>query len=101
MKQSVPAAQDSTLLVTMTVGQLREIVRVELHAIVTDPIGSRASAGDKRYYTVKEAAACSSLGVSTIRLHIRRRRLRAHRAGRRILIKRSDLDLYLQSQPVT
>ena len=100
MKQGVPPAHDSTLLVTMTVAQLRELVRTELHAIVNEPVRSRTQAGDKDYFTVKEAAACSGLGASTIRLHIRRRRLAAQRVGRRVLIKRIDLDLFLQSQPV-
>lgn len=85
MKQSVPAAHDSILLVIMTVGQLRELVCGELHAIVADAVKSRTPARDKDYFTVKEAAACSGLGASTIRLHIRRRRLAAQ-CVRKVLI---------------
>jgi excisionase family DNA binding protein len=101
MKQPVIAAQDSTLLVTTTVGQLRELVRDELHAIVADAAKSRIPGGDKGYFTMKEAAACSGLGASTIRLHIRHGRLAVQRVGRRILIKRSDLDFFLQSETIT
>jgi excisionase family DNA binding protein len=99
MKQPMTAAQDSILLVTMTVGQLRELMRHELHAMMADAAESRTPGGDKAYFTVKEAAACSGLGASTIRLHIRHSRLAVKRVGRRILIKRSDLDFFLQSHP--
>ena len=101
MRQSSTNGLDSTLLVTMTIGQLRDVMRHELQAIVGDPVSTRRPGGKKEYFTVKEAAECSGLGASTIRLKIRRRQLRAQRVGRRVLIKRSDLDVFLQSHPIT
>jgi excisionase family DNA binding protein len=55
---------------------------------------------DKSFLTVKQAAATSGLGVSTIRLYIRRRQLRAQQVGRRVLIKRGDLERFLEANPI-
>jgi excisionase family DNA binding protein len=78
---------------------LRRIVREE----ITAPIGNRTSksmdAPGKAYLTVKQAAEASGLGASTIRLYIRKRQLRAQQVGRRVLIKRSDLEAFLEAQP--
>ena len=52
------------------------------------------------FLTVKQAAAISGLGASTIRLAIRRRQLRAQKVGRRVVIKRNDLEAFLESNPV-
>jgi excisionase family DNA binding protein len=54
---------------------------------------------DKGFLTIKEAAAYSGLGSSTIRLCIRKRQIQTHKVGRRILIKRTDLDAFLESNP--
>lgn len=56
--------------------------------------------GDKAFLTVKRAAESCGLGASTIRLYIRKRQLRAQQVGRRVLIKRSDLDRFLESNPI-
>jgi len=40
------------------------------------------------------------LGASTIRLYIRRRQLRAQQVGRRVLVKRSDLEKFLETNPI-
>jgi excisionase family DNA binding protein len=53
----------------------------------------------KSYLTIKQAAEMSGLGASTIRLAIRRRQLQAQNVGRRILIKRNDLDNFLGANP--
>jgi excisionase family DNA binding protein len=55
---------------------------------------------DKTFLTVKQAAETSGLGVSTIRLLIRKRQLRAQKVGRRVLIKRSDLESFLEANPI-
>ena len=55
---------------------------------------------EKSFLTVKKAAETSGLGVSTIRLLIRKRQLRAQRVGRRVLIKRSDLEIFLESNAI-
>ena len=55
---------------------------------------------DKSFLTVKQSAVASGLGGSTIRLAIRRRQLRAQKVGRRVLIKRSDLESFLEANPI-
>ncbi len=54
----------------------------------------------KCYFTIEEAATFSLLGSSTIRLYIRKRELKAHQVGRRIIIKRTDLEGFLESHPI-
>ena|SRR5215468_9590916 len=56
-------------------------------------------ASNKTFLTVKQCAEVSGLGISTIRLYLRRRKIPAQKIGRRILIKRSDLDRFLESNP--
>jgi excisionase family DNA binding protein len=60
----------------------------------------QTGAADKCFFTVKQAAETSGLGVSTIRLYIRRRQLRAQQVGRRVLIKRGDLERFLEANPI-
>jgi excisionase family DNA binding protein len=55
---------------------------------------------EKLFLTVKQAAEASGLGASTIRLYIRKRQLRAQQVGRRVVIKRSDLETFLEAQPI-
>jgi excisionase family DNA binding protein len=55
---------------------------------------------DRAFLTVKQAAETSGLGASTIRLAIRKRHLRAQKVGRRVLVKRSDLELFLEADPI-
>jgi len=52
------------------------------------------------YLTVKEAARLSRLGESTIRAAIRRRQLKANQVGSRVIIKRTDLEQYIESHPI-
>jgi len=63
--------------------------------------GGAQPAADKSFLTIKQAAETSGLGASTIRLAIRRRQLRAQKVGRRVLIKRSDLEMFLEADPIT
>lgn len=67
---------------------------------LTDCSGTQKVNGSKAFLTVKQAAEASGLGVSTIRLYIRKRQLRAQHVGRRVLIKRIDLDHFLESNPI-
>ena len=61
---------------------------------------TQSIATNKSFLTVKQAAEISGLGSSTIRLAIRRRQLRAQKVGRRVLVKRSDLESFLQANPI-
>ena len=54
----------------------------------------------KCYLTIKEAADISRLGPSTIRLYIRKRELRACEVGSRVIIKRTDLEQFLEAHPI-
>ena len=63
--------------------------------------GAQSTVAEKSFLTVKQAAETSGLGASTIRLAIRRRQLRAQRVGRRVLVKRSDLEGFLEATPIT
>jgi excisionase family DNA binding protein len=77
---------------------VREAVR---EAMNLSPRGTmQARVTDKSFLTVKQAAEASGLGVSTIRLLIRRRQLRAQKVGRRVLVKRSDLEKLLEANPI-
>jgi excisionase family DNA binding protein len=67
---------------------------------LTDCRAQENTQTNRLFLTVREAAKASGLGSSTIRLYIRKRQLRAHQVGRRVLIKRSDLDSFLESQPM-
>jgi excisionase family DNA binding protein len=58
------------------------------------------ASADKAYVTVKQAADISGLGSSTIRLYIRKRQLQAQKVGSRLLIKRTDLEAFLESNPI-
>jgi excisionase family DNA binding protein len=56
--------------------------------------------GEKSFLTIKQAAETCGLGASTIRLAIRKRRFRAQKVGRRVLVKRNDLESFLESHPI-
>lgn len=63
-------------------------------------LNRESAVSGKVFLTVKQAAETSGLGASTIRLAIRRRQLRAQRVGRRVLIKRIDLESFLEANPI-
>jgi len=97
--------QDSDLAVTLSIGQLRQIIRGEIreamgqnrHGRVDSGIPSEAS---RPYLTVKEAAEIARLATSAIRLFIRKRELKAHKVGSRVIIKRIDLERFLEAHPI-
>ncbi|MSP40129.1 MAG: helix-turn-helix domain-containing protein [Deltaproteobacteria bacterium] len=77
---------------------VKEAVR---EAMAMNPSGMAQSvAVNKSFLTVKQAAETSGLGASTIRLAIRRRKLRAQKVGRRVLVKRGDLENFLEAEPI-
>ena len=86
-----------------------EAFRAELRDIVKEAIQAANQNGHQHkrpveaaspYLTVKEAANLSRLGQSTIRLMIRKRELKAHQVGSRIIIRRTDLEGFLESHPI-
>lgn len=79
---------------------LRKIIREEIHSALQLMHIHRNETTDKDYLAVTEAAGVSGLAVSTIRLLIRRRTLTALKVGRRVLIKRADLQAFLDRQRI-
>ena len=84
---------------------LAAILKAIVKAAVREAMASNAKAAtqsptEKSFLTIKQAADVSGLGVSTIRLYIRKRQLRAQQVGRRVLVKRSDLENFLETNPI-
>jgi excisionase family DNA binding protein len=55
---------------------------------------------DKLRLSINEACALSGLGESTLRLHCKKGKLRHKRVGRRIIIRRVDLERFLDPELV-
>jgi len=94
--------QESDPSVLLTVGQLRLLIREEVEkAMGTN--GKAASSPEnapKPYLSVKEAADLSPLAPSTIRAYIRKGKLKAEKVGRRVIIKRTDLERFVEAHPL-
>lgn len=90
------------LLGEALLGAIRQAIREEIQAVMGGNSHENGKATDilKVFLTVKEAGSLSSLGSSTIRVLIRQRKLRAHKVGRRVIIKRADLEKYLEANPI-
>jgi excisionase family DNA binding protein len=81
---------------------IRLVVRDEIRAALRPQRQSstyHAGIGEA-FLTIKEAADLSRIAPSTIRLYIRQRRLRAQKVGRRVIIKRVDLENFLTANPI-
>ena len=83
-------------------GELEEIVKKAVReAMSQNGHGvEKPTETPKCYFTIEEAAKFSLLGASTIRLYISKRELKAHQVGRRVIIKRTDLEEFLESHPI-
>ena len=98
---SVPnntSSHDSALAVTLTVGELRALVREEVQA--ANQNGHRCKMSTelaKSYFKIAEAAKFSCLADSTIRFYMRKGQLKALKVGSRVIIKREDLDTFLET----
>lgn len=85
---------DSDPAVTLTVGDWKEIVR----SVLVEQNNARpmaealAEPKTQHHFSVREAAEYLRVGVSTIRLYIKKGRLKAQRLGRRIILTRAELD---------
>ena len=76
---------------------VKEAVR---EAMVSNVKATAQQPAEKSFLTIKQAAEVSGLGASTVRLYIRKRQLRAQQVGRRVLVKRSDLEKFLETNPI-
>src|SRR5215467_13842638 len=90
--------QPGSTLETALESLLRRIVREEIREALGN--GQKNSETEKRYLTIEEASQFSRLAPSTIRLYIRRRKLRALKEGRRVIIKTMDLEKFLEANPI-
>ena len=79
---------------------VREAVHEELAQAHNGHQNSKPMEPATPYLTIKEAAELSRLGESTIRLYIRKRELKAHQVGSRVIIKRADLEQFLEAHPI-
>ena len=85
---------------------LAAIIKPIVEEAVQTAISQNGHAGkpppesSRQYFTIKEAADFSRLGDSTIRLYIRKRELRACQVGSRVIIKRTDLERFLEGHPI-
>lgn len=98
-------SETTTSLETALEGLLRRIVREEVEKAVGQNGHRRGDAGrpleeSRPYLTVKEAAEMARLAPSAIRLFIRKRELKALKVGRRVIIKRTDLERFLEAHPI-
>jgi len=93
---------DSSPSVTLTVGQQKALIReVVNEALSQNGHGvEKPTETPKIYLTIKDAADISRLGSSTIRLYIRKRELKAHQVGSRVIIKRTDLEKFLEAHSI-
>src|SRR5688572_19977447 len=99
---SVPVS-DSRPSVMLTVAELRELLREEIGAVLSNDVRFASSdngvsaqpRAHKPYRTVKEAAEFLSLAASTIRLYIRKGQLSVHRVGRRVILSRAELETFV------
>jgi excisionase family DNA binding protein len=100
-KLSTPA---STPAFTLTVEQLRELIRIEVQLAVGTAKGPglnpEAGGSQKPYLTVREAAELARLAPSTVRLYIRKRQLKAQKVGRRVIVARTELEAFLSRNPI-
>ena len=82
---------------------LRQIVSEELRAVINTTSlphsYDQPRRTNKPYLSVKEAAKMATLAPSTIRLYIRKGKLKAHKVGRRVLIAKADLESFLKMNP--
>jgi len=102
MSHTVNNTQDTNLAVTLTVVQLRALVREEVEAAIgsgRNLTQTQRPHTSKAYLTIKEAAELARISPSTIRLYVRKRKLRAQKVGRRVIIKRTDLERFLEALP--
>jgi excisionase family DNA binding protein len=96
----------SSLLGEALLQIIREAVREEIDAAikqmaVSELCGMNAPAEQSAaYFSVKEAAAFARLATSTIRLYIRKGQLRAYKEGSRVIVKRIDIEAFLEAHPI-
>jgi excisionase family DNA binding protein len=105
MKQAnVLSLTDATPFVMLNVEQFRQVIRQEILSVMNQKTSSHKnltqdnSLHDRAYLKISEAAKLTTLAPSTIRLYIRRGKLKAEGVGRRRIISRAELDRFLSTK---
>jgi len=92
-------AEDFNPAVTLTVMQLKEVIRAEIDQALRKNGISGSTQEDNQYLSVKEAHKFTGLGESTIRLYYRKGKLKYQKVGSRVLIKKTDLEQFIDKRP--
>jgi len=85
---------NNSILGEALLGAIRQAVREEVHTLLKETHGT-TKATSKPYLSVKEAAEMASLAPSTVRLYIRKGKLKALKVGRRVVIEKAELERFL------
>jgi len=98
----VDSPADSAPCVTLTIGELKDLVRNEIRGALRlngqgseNPPEFSTSLAPKPFLTVSEAAELARVGTSTIRLYIRKGKLKPRKVGRRVIVARAELERFL------
>jgi excisionase family DNA binding protein len=78
---------------------IRQAFREEVHTLLKVVHGPTKETS-KPYLSVKEAAEMASLAPSTVRLYIRKGKLKALKVGRRVVIEKAELERFLSLSPM-
>ena len=108
MKQTgLLSVTDSPLFLTLSVEQVRKLIRQEMLSVMNQKtsienqhLTQNNSLADREYLTVSEAATLTTLAPSTIRLYIRRGKLKAEVVGRRRIIRRAELERFIAADAI-
>jgi excisionase family DNA binding protein len=107
MKQDgLLSVTDSTPFVMLNVEQFRQVIRQEILSVMNQKTSSHKtltqdrSLEDRAYLKISEAAKLTTLAPSTIRLYVRRGKLKAEGVGRRRIISRAELDRFLSAEDI-
>jgi excisionase family DNA binding protein len=99
-RKVTPMNDFNTFLAEALAAIIKPIVKEAVEAMAPNHIGfTQKVSSATSFLTIKQAAETSGLGRSTIRLYICKRELRAQ-VGRRVLVKGTDLETFLESHPI-
>jgi excisionase family DNA binding protein len=108
MRTATIDSLSDSLAVNLTVRQLQELVRSEVHAALAEsglhglqstiPRDRAGIAAASPYLSVTEAAQLARVAPSTIRLYIRKGKLKPQKVGRRVIVARAELERFLGTQ---
>jgi excisionase family DNA binding protein len=93
-------SDQSNLLAEALAALITPIVKEAVREAMNPRGAIQTATLEKAFLTIKQAAEVSGLSTSTMRRAIRKRQLRAQKVGRRVLVKRVDLEKFLEANPI-